>query len=440
MGSPLSILLLYNATQTYTNTVWEHLDSFRSFSHHRFFYAHADPETPFRMDLRNFDVVLIHYSMRLPYDQLHPDCVEALRSFGGIKVVFQQDEYDITEKIRLWLERLGIDAMFTCVPEAHIGEIYDLARFPRTRFYSNLTGYAPTDLSHFPPPLPLSERRVLIGYRGRPLPYWYGALGQEKSGIARRMRAECEKRGLPVDIEWSESARIYGGGWYDFLRSSRAVLGTESGSNLFDDDGSVRQAVAEAMRAERGLTYEDAERRFFPGRDRPGLMNQVSPRIFEAVALEVALILFEGHYSGVVEAHKHFIPLKKDFSNVDEVLRLLQDDAYVEAMIQRTLEDVIQSGRFGYPRFIARVDGILDELVASLGVRREAPPMRVEAGIEPLALTVAPIRARPPTARQQKVHSLIRALIPLWNRLLPPSVRERLKPAASALARRLIGH
>jgi len=439
MNSALSILFLYNATQTFTNSVWEHLESFRAYSRHRVFYAHADADTPFRMDLRNFDAVLIHYSVRLPYDQLHRDCVAALQTFRGSKVVFQQDEYDITDKIRSWLERLGIDAMFTCVPEGKIDRIYDAARFPRIRFVSNLTGYAPTDLCHFPPPLPLNQRRVLIGYRGRPLPYWYGALSQEKVEIARQMRAECESRGLDVDIEWTETARIYGGGWYEFLRSCRAVLGTESGSNLFDDDGSIRKAVAAALEEDGNLTYREAERRFFPGRDCPGLMNQVSPRIFEAVALKVALVLFEGEYSGVVEPGRHFISLKKDFSNVEEVLRLLQDDAYVEAMTQRALEDVILSGRFGYPQFVAKVDGVLDALAESAESAHDPVAMAALEGAEPTSLSTVPIRARPPTPAQQRAHAALLAIAPLWNRL-PPGLRERLKPTASALARRLIGH
>ena len=441
MEMPLSILLLYNAIPTFTNTVWEHLESFRRYSRHRYFYAHVDAHTPFQVDLCNFDAVLIHYSVRLPYDQLHPSCVEALQAFRGATVVFQQDEYECTEKIRIWLERLGIATMFTCVPEGRVDEIYDPARFPRTHFVSNLTGYAPADLSQFPAPLPLGERRVLIGYRGRPLPYWYGALGQEKTLIAKRMRAECEARGLAVDIEWSEHARIYGGDWYDFLRSCRAVLGTESGSNLFDDDGSVRTAVMAALQKDRGLTYEEAERRFFPGRDRPGLMNQVSPRIFEAAALKVALVLFEGEYSGVVTPGRHFIPLKKDFSNVDEVLWALQDDALIAEMTERTLDDIILSGRFGYPQFMVKVDQVLDEVMGGNGVLVAGPAAREPRldGIEPSPLSTAPIRTKAPTPAQQRAHAAILAVAPLWDRV-PAGIRERIRPAARAIARKLIGH
>jgi hypothetical protein len=453
-----SVLILYNSTQTFTNTVWEHLESFRRISRHRIFYAHADAFTHSDIDLQNFDAVVIHYSIRLPYDQLHPSMVDALKSYRGAKAVFQQDEYDLTDKIRSWLETLAIDVMFTCVPEKSVAEIYDPGRFHSTRFVSNLTGYAPMDISHFPEPLPLGERQVLIGYRGRPLPYWYGALAQEKIGIARRMRAECEFRKLPVDIEWAESARIYGGGWYEFMRGCRAVLGTESGSNLFDDDGSVRETVSKAMKTDPNLTYDEAERRYFPCRDRPGLMNQVSPRIFEAATLQVGLVLFEGRYSGVVEPGRHFISLKKDFSNVDQVLRDLQDDSLVEEMTERTLNEVILSGRFGYPRFVEMVDRVLLETIsarqgrlmaAGVGRAEQDGPQHTRprpTGADDAAqqsedlvahalISTFPIRARPPGP----IHYKVLALSRLWRRI-PASVRGRVYPPVRAVVRRLIGH
>ena len=47
----------------------------------------------------------------------------------------------------------------------------------------------------------------------------------------------------------------------------------------------------------------------------------ISPRHFEAAAFRICQVLFEGRYSGVLEPMVHYIPLKKDFSNIDEVIR-----------------------------------------------------------------------------------------------------------------------
>ena len=60
------------------------------------------------------------------------------------------------------------------------------------------------------------------------------------------MRELCEARGIPHDIEWSDEKRLYGDAWYEFTGSCRANLGSETGSNVFDLDGSIESAVRSA--------------------------------------------------------------------------------------------------------------------------------------------------------------------------------------------------
>jgi hypothetical protein len=92
-------------------------------------------------------------------------------------------------------------------------------------------------------------------------------------------------------------------------------------------------------------------------------MNQVSPRVFEAVAVRTALVLFEGKYSGVVEPDTHFIPLRKDFGNIDEVLAKVQDDSYLEALTARAHRDVIGSGNYSYRTFVGAFDQTVGQRV-----------------------------------------------------------------------------
>jgi hypothetical protein len=87
-------------------------------------------------------------------------------------------------------------------------------------------------------------------------------------------------------------------------------------------------------------------------------MNQISPKMFEAIATRTALILFEGSYSDILKPDVHFLPLKKDFSNVDEVLAKVADVAVLEKLTERAHEDVIGSGKYDLAKFIERVDGL----------------------------------------------------------------------------------
>lgn len=89
--------------------------------------------------------------------------------------------------------------------------------------------------------------------------------------------------------------------------------------------------------------------------------HKISPRVFETIAMHTGLVLFEGNYSGVIHPGKHYIALKKDFSNVDEVLALVNDLDYLQKMTTRAYEDVILSGKYSYRTFIGRLDNVLME-------------------------------------------------------------------------------
>lgn len=364
---PLNILVLYGGEYTYINTVYHYLDSFSRYSQNNVYYAAVNRHTLNCTDFSPFDVVAVHYSLRICFDkktELGPAFEEALTQYKGYKVLFIQDEYDNTEIARQNIARLGFNAVFTCVPEPYIEAVYPKARFPNTQFISMLTGYVSADLEAPRATKPMVAREILIGYRGRQLAYKYGTLAQEKWRIGQKMREICQARGLPVDIEWTEDKRIYGDAWYTFLANCKATLGTESGANIFDETGAIGEQLNQALAQNPDLSYEEAYQRFLAPYEAKVRMNQISPRVFEAVAFKTALVLFEGGYSGVIHPEQHYIPLKKDFSNVDEVLDKLQDNAYLEALTERAHQDIIASGRYSYRQFIQTFDSVLEQAVS----------------------------------------------------------------------------
>lgn len=360
---PLNLLVLYDGCSVPINAVRDHMDSFRLFSRHQIYYAHATFEAPLRFSLALFDAVLIHFCVRMPMRQhLSSAFLKALQEYRGLKVLFLQDEYEHTGLTCQRITQLGIDVVFTCVPPPHVGTVF--AGVPqRVEFFHNLTGYLPLGLDTTQPARPLEHRAFLIGYRGRPLGYQFGRLGREKVLIAQRMRAICQARNIPHDIEWAEQKRIYGTSWNDFIQSCRTMLGTESACNVFDYDGTLRTQIQEALLRRPDITFEEAYARFLEGKEVDGMMNQISPRIFEAVALRTGMILFEGHYSGVIRPQEHYIPLRKDFRNIDEVLAQVQDDRSLRAMIDRAYEHVVGSGRCTYAQYIREVEQVLEPRV-----------------------------------------------------------------------------
>lgn len=357
-----NVLFCYSRLPSFTNAVRDYVQAFGEYSAHRIHYCDMD-SGPLDFDLDPFDCVVINYCIWANRRVLSAQFFEKMASFSGQKIAILQDEYEYF----LWHEKtliaLGMDTIVTCVPETHWRDVFRDDAFRCVSFINALTGYVPEALLNFPNPKPLADRDWTLGYRSRPVPFTYGRLTQEKLLIGQRMKQICAERRIPANIEVTEESRIYGLAWPEFIGNCRAVLGTESGSNVFDFDGSIKPAIAAFLEEHPDADFESVHARFLQGRDDKIHMNQVSPRIFEAIAMRTGLVLFEGNYSGVVRPWEHFIPLKKDFSNVDEVFSALEDLPSLEAMIQRAYDDVIASGKYEFRTFIGMLDAHIEKSV-----------------------------------------------------------------------------
>jgi hypothetical protein len=123
-------------------------------------------------------------------------------------------------------------------------------------------------------------------------------------------------------------------------------------------------------------------------------MNQISPRVFEAIASRTILVLFEGEYSGVIRPDEHFIALKKDGSNLADVIQSLQNNEYIDAMADRAWTDVIESGKYSYKSFVSMVDKELQRSFSELECNaKRATPTSAD---DPTTITRRPTRAHAP--------------------------------------------
>ena len=62
--------------------------------------------------------------------------------------------------------------------------------------------------------------------------------------------------------------------------------------------------------------------------------------------------MIEDDYVPGLEPYRHFLPVKKDFSNVDQVFSFMRDDGRAASMIEATYQHLIASGRFSYKVFV----------------------------------------------------------------------------------------
>ena len=355
----MNILILYDKHATNTGTVFQHLDSFRKHSKFNYFYTHAQQKT-LDIELKYFDVIIIHYSIRVAYKLLTKKTFKQISEFKGLKILFVQDEYEHTNEVIKAIKSLNIKIFFTCVPKKYIQMIYPKKMFRAVDFVQNLTGYVSesNELNECKI-IPIKNRERIIGYRGNNLAFHYGDLGQEKKIIAQKMKELCKKKNINCDISYEVRDRIYGKKWTEFLLNSKATLGTESGSNLFDYNGEYKRKFLKYLKKFPNADYKLAKFEVLGSFKEKKIMNQISPRIFEAIESKTALVLFEGVYSNIVKKNIHFIPLKKDFSNFDDVLDKLSDNDYLQCMVNRAFNDIVKTNKFTYKKFIDELDSLI---------------------------------------------------------------------------------
>lgn len=355
------VLFIYSPRAAHVGTTFQYVDAFRRHSRYQIDYLSCLSEGSF--DLSGYDIVWLNYCARLVVpDAVSSSVTDAISRYNGPTFVALQDEYELTNLARQELLRIGASHVMTCVPARSIDYAYPRSMFPQVHFHTILTGYVPDELGAATAGLPLASRPIHLGYRGRSLNWRYGTLAAQKIDIGLKARSACRERAIPCDIAVDEEARIYGDAWFDFIRSCRATLGSESGSNVFDFDGAIASRFLPSP--PRPEDVPDLVQ-LIAEREREISMGQISPRIFEAAALGSALVLVRGSYSEAIEPEEHYLPVEPDWSNLGTVIERLADVDALQAMADRARQHLIDSGRFSYATFVARIDALFEEAMAT---------------------------------------------------------------------------
>jgi hypothetical protein len=313
-----------------------------------------------------FDVVLLHYSVlcmrwEAGFERWR-STLDWIRDSEAVRLAMPQDEFVCAHTLDEWLDSLDLDCVFSVLDERHWPTLYPRTS-ARTRMERSYTGFVDDRAAGSTQtlPRPHAQRPLDIVYRARNVPFHIGHHGQLKHRIAEIVDPAARACGLRTDISTRGGDTKYGDAWFEFLASGRSVIGAESGSSALDPYGDLRR-FEPAWRAERpDATFEEFSALQPPGWDDYGF-TAISPRLFEAAQMKTAQMLVEGEYDGILEADRHYVPLRGDLSNLDEALERIADPAETEAFAERTWEDLILSGRYSYGAFAAHVETVVEEV------------------------------------------------------------------------------
>jgi len=434
MATGPNVLVVYALRQhPLRATIRDHLYSFEHYSTGRTAYLNlaVRRRVPAWVRRVRWDLVVFHTSYLATY-RWTPDGApwlrrrsQPLRGLGRVRVALPQDDFLRSDLVGEVMEELGVDHVFTPVPESERAQVYRRMDLDRVRFHLALTGYLDDDetarMVAITEQVGEAGRDLDVGYRAWHAAKWLGRHGQLKTEIARVFRERAPATGLSVDISTDDADVLYGDDWNRFMARSKYTIGVEGGASILDRDGSLRAKVYEYELDHPDASFEEVEAACFPGRDGELKLFAVSPRHLEACVSRTCQVLVRGEYNGVLEAGRHYIPLEPDFSNLDEVLETMRRDDRRHAIAEAAFEDVVRGGRWTYRGFVAEVEAV-------------APP---DASPDnPRAFAAARAQDR---ASWWYVAVLMRVVTPVWLTLLaaiPGPVARPLKRLAMARAQR----
>jgi hypothetical protein len=294
-----------------------------------------------------------------------------VRSSTAVKLAMPQDDYECSELLDDWLDAWQVDRIYTVCPD-HWPLLY-----PRGHAAGKLrlgfTGYISDALiERWKTPRPLLERPIDVSYRTVRMPAHIGRVGLTKWAIGPRFVTAVQHRELVVDISVDPKDAIVGERWQEFLERSRFVLGANSGSSMYDPSGEISaRALAYQVRHPQA-SFEEVEAACFPGVDGKYLFTAISPRNLECGLIESAQILTPGEYSGILQAHTHFISLDPNMGNIAEVLERMADVSAVLRMVRACKEALLSYPTLKYEHHVSELCAIIAAGTAARGMARGA--------------------------------------------------------------------
>ena len=306
--------------------------------------------------LNRYSAVVIHNTADYYIKNLEMINKFILKRYNGLKILMKQDEHFETNKFVDFIERNKIDLILTLWDVKSAEKVYKNGRNHQLHVMQFLTGYVPDEYKSFE--ISRGQRNIDVGYRGSYQPLLFGRMAYEKHQIGEKFIEEIKPYKLNCNISSKWEDRIYGDKWLLFLQNCKAVLGVESGSSIVDFDGKAGKKFHSYMRHNPNAD-EMETLKFLEQFEKEPQYRVVAPRHFEAVACGAMQILYEGEYQNILKPYIHYIPLKRDFSNIKEIVNFIKDDKERNSLVEKAFHDIILSGKFSFRFFVEQFDDII---------------------------------------------------------------------------------
>jgi hypothetical protein len=274
--------------------------------------------------IKEFDLIILMHSVLgdnveiiIPFEQVLKERTGKLLSFVG-------NEYDLMLKKKAFLQNVDADYIASQLPhEAHTFVYKELsAQLIDAPHALNENIYRPSK----------SNKVYDIAFSGAKYGIFIG--DQERNNLIETMANLTPQ--LKNKINIGRNTNLPRNLWVELLQSAKATVGAEAGTYYLDRNGSLLEQSKEYVQQNPDANLDDLLEKIFDNTSIEYVSGKaISSRHFEPVGTKTCQILLEGNFNGILKEGEHYISVKKNFSNLKDVIDVYSDHDLRNQIIER---------------------------------------------------------------------------------------------------------
>lgn len=274
--------------------------------------------------IKEFDLIILMHSVLgdnveiiIPFEQVLKERTGKLLSFVG-------NEYDLMLKKKAFLQNVDADYIASQLPhEAHTFVYKELsAQLIDAPHALNENIYRPSK----------SNKVYDIAFSGAKYGIFIG--DQERNNLIKTMTNSTPQ--LKNKINIGRNTNLPRNLWVELLQSAKATVGAEAGTYYLDRNGSLLEQSKEYVQQNPDANLDDLLEKIFDNTSIEYVSGKaISSRHFEPVGTKTCQILLEGNFNGILKEGEHYISVKKNFSNLKDVIDVYSDHDLRNQIVER---------------------------------------------------------------------------------------------------------
>ena len=274
--------------------------------------------------IKEFDLIILMHSVLgdnveiiIPFEQVLKERTGKLLSFVG-------NEYDLMLKKKASLQNVDADYIASQLPhEAHTFVYKELsAQLIDAPHALNENIYRPSK----------SNKVYDIAFSGAKYGIFIG--DQERNNLIETMANLTPQ--LKNKINIGRNTNLPRNLWVELLQSAKATVGAEAGTYYLDRNGSLLEQSKEYVQQNPDANLDDLLEKIFDNTSIEYVSGKaISSRHFEPVGTKTCQILLEGNFNGILKEGEHYISVKKNFSNLKDVIDVYSDHDLRNQIVER---------------------------------------------------------------------------------------------------------